>query len=426
MRKKSISESLLPRRVAEIGQIKIGGQGPRKKDQKGKPPPVKYDHFVVVTREREDGVGNFIKNEKIHAEVGEKPRELQIWLPQPTPEGNFYSQMQVWEGDDCHRECDGEEFIDYGTGETGSCPRDGNGNGCQCSPFGRLKVILHAAPSFGGEFVFRTHAWKSIRNIQSALEFLYRTFDSLEGLPLNLILYPSADEVEGKKYTNWIVGLVMAIPFTEAAQLAANHHRARRIAQAGARGLIGGGEEPETSAADGVELGGPGSEYFVTEGPEPEEESQEADPDQAPGEDLEKLRAEYHAVLRETIQDDRAKTDIRHAFHQVHPELPDSEKNFTAGHYARALMEVRRWGMEILDKAVVTLAERDPASFEELETLKSVLEASNVEANELGRVRWVINTGVRTWVLRETERLKLNAIQEEITGQSSENGELPF
>ena len=106
---------------------------------------------------------------------------------------------------------------------------------------------------------------------------------------------------------------------------------------------------------------------------------------------------------------------MRHAYHQVHPDLPESETEFTAADYARVIMELKRFGTEILDKAIVTLAERDPATDEELEQLKAAIDASGIDAAEAERVWWVITTGVRTWVNRETQRLRLNEAQAEET-----------
>jgi len=405
--KKSISEKILGRQVAEIGQIKIGGQSVRKGKGKGKPPPVKYDHFVVVTRERADGTGNLIRDEHLHSEevLGAEPKELDVRLMYPTLEENFLSRMNTYDGENLVRVCDGEERQDRDTGEEGKCLR--GHPGCECKPYGRLKVILEAAPTFGGLYGYRTSSWETVRNIQSALEFFFDAFGTLRGIPLKMVMYPATDQVEGKTFKNWKVGLVLRSTFESASKMALEYHRADQITRRELKALASGSEKSFDvhDQEDEAELG---AEFYP---PEPEDESQEEEPDQAPGEDVGKLRAEYHAVLRELIQDDRAKTDTRRAFHQVHPELPDSEKEFTAGHYARAIMEVRRWGTEILDKAVATMAEKDPATDTDIEELKAAIDASGLDAEQAGLMWWVIATGVRTWVLRETQRLKLNAAQ---------------
>lgn len=405
--KKSISETILPRRVMEIGQVKIGGQSTGTKKGGGKPPPVKYDHFKVMTRER-DGEGRLIPDTEVHALIGDEPRELNIRLMYPTPEENFLSRMNHYNGQILLRVCDGEEREDRDSGECGPCLR-AQGK-CECKPYGRLKVILEEASTFGGLYGFRTGSWETIRNLQSALDFFFEAFGTLRGLRLKMTLYKATDEVEGKKYTNWKVGLVLREKFEDAAKMALEYHRVDQLTRRELKALASGSEESfdRHDTEDETEIG---AEFFG--GHEPEDESQEEEQDHASEVDIDKLRKMYHSHLTELVPVARAREDYRHAYHQAHPELPASEKEFTPAHYARVLMELQRHGMKILNQAVEHVAKKDPASEEELDQLKIAIDASGIGAQEAGDIWRVIDAGVRTWVLRDTQRLKLNAVQPE-------------
>ncbi len=404
--KQSISQSLLPRRVVEIGQIKIGGQSTGKKRGGGKPPPVKYDHFEVVTRER-DVEGRLIPEGAITEKLGAKPKELDIRLMYGTPEENFLSRMNQYDGQTLLRECDGEQREDRSTGECGECLR---ALGCECKPYGRLKVILEAADTFGGLYGFRTGSWETIRNIQSALEFFHEAFGTLRGLRLKMALYKATDEVDGKRFTNWKVGLVLRESFEDAAKMALEYHKVDQLTRGQLRALASGSEE-SFEAHDQEDEEEIADEFYPPEEPRPEDESQEDEPDQAPDEELPKLRAQYHAKLSELIPGARAREDSRHAFHHVHRDLPASETDWKAGHYTQALIDINRFGKEVLEKAVARFAELEPAAEEEIEELKSAIDASGISAEEAEKIWWVINSGVRPWVSREIQRLKLNGVE---------------
>lgn len=231
----TISPSLLDRRPAEVYRLKIGELGERRQsDGRTWRIPRKLDHFRVTRREREGGdrLGNFVKAEEIHEEVGEEPTELRVRLMYDTPGDNFFSQMQEYDGRELAVRCDGETREDVRTGETGPCRRGENGEGCDCKPYGRLPVVLEAAPTFGSVAVFRTTSWESVRNIQSSLELVYEQLQmiaeladvpeeqvSLAGLPFLLRLYPATDRFEQggetRTSTSWKVSLELAVPFME-------------------------------------------------------------------------------------------------------------------------------------------------------------------------------------------------------------------
>src|SRR5688500_1113621 len=94
-----ISPKLLQPRLAELGKIKIGGKGAerQKQDNSGTYQlPVKYDHFVVTTRNRGKD-GNFIPDAGVHERVGKAPLELDVWLMFPEPEQNFQYFLSAYD-----------------------------------------------------------------------------------------------------------------------------------------------------------------------------------------------------------------------------------------------------------------------------------------------------------------------------------------
>jgi|GEM_PF-4241899 len=235
--RKTISRRVLEAKPQELFKIKIGGRGKARKTAGGGESyiPEKYDHFVVTKTDRNrDKKGNFSLASEIHAEIGDKPTELDITLAGPDVEDNFRSELCRYEGQTKVWTCDGESARDLRTGTEVPCQRSANG-GCQCKPYARFNCILEASPTLSGQAVFRTTGWTSTNNLQTTLEFFHRMFGTLQGLPLRLVLYPSADTYEqgGKTHqtTSHKVGLVLRAGLKEAIQAADEsltmlaHHR---------------------------------------------------------------------------------------------------------------------------------------------------------------------------------------------------------
>ena len=144
-----ISPALIGQRPLELGKIKIGGKGEKKRTSGGKDMrlPTRFDHFKVTTRIRGDDE-NFERDEAVHEKTGDEPRELLIRLPFNTSEECFHSRMVKYEGRKRVRECDGETMVNRQTGAEGPCSRMTTGK-CDCKPSGRFPVILEAADQFG-------------------------------------------------------------------------------------------------------------------------------------------------------------------------------------------------------------------------------------------------------------------------------------
>lgn len=270
----TISRDLLPPRLAVLGHIKIGGKKPQAvTSQKGNEfqPPVKYDHFKVTTRTRGSD-GNFELDTAVHEVVGEKPTELDVRLPFDTRGENFYAKMVHYKGRTRELECDGETQTKVQTQESGACPRT-LGRSCPCKPYGRLAVILEAAPTFGGLYVYRTTSWESVNSLQTALKMFEEQFGSLRGLPLKLRLYPAEvryqQNGQERTATAYKVALVLRASYDEARTAAVEYHRRNQIAKKEILQLAAGvaGELADLDAQDEGHIG---DEYFPPTNGSPE------------------------------------------------------------------------------------------------------------------------------------------------------------
>lgn len=267
-----ISRKMLRARPQELGKIKIGGLGDVRTAQSGRKYrlPVKFEHFVVTTRDRTaspaDGVdGDFIRDEKIHDKIGNEPTELPGVLMFPTPEENLHAEMVQYKGQTKVVSCNGEERTNLQNGGCQACPRleDPDAN-CGCKPYARFHIQLWDAP-IGGYHVFRTTSWESTNNLQSALEDFYEMFGSLYHLPVKLILYPAEVKYEEGNKTKtsqaYMVGLVLAKSMEEAAREMVS---AKRLAQATQREMrmLSGQVMEEQAERDAEESAAIASEFF--------------------------------------------------------------------------------------------------------------------------------------------------------------------
>lgn len=188
----AIKNGLNPR-FAEVGKIKIGGKGELKKSGNGKEfqIPVRYDHFVVTTTERETS-GNYKIDADIMKLIGNEPKEISIRLLFDDIDLNFYTSFQYYAGAKCLCKGDGEKADRTG--------QDGVTKQIKCDPekceflqsdkckvSGILSCSLPVNPEIGSVYRFRTHSWNSVSNILAALNyFSENTNGILQGLPLKL------------------------------------------------------------------------------------------------------------------------------------------------------------------------------------------------------------------------------------------------
>lgn len=236
-----ISFDFMAPRKLELGQIKIGGKGAKKTSAGGNDfaQPVKYDHFIVTTMERDKATDNYIKDARIHAIVGERPVELDGFLMDPEVEDNFHSEMARWEGRTKKvSQCDGKVRVDLKTGVTEPCqcanmPREQKR---PCKPYMRLHIQLLASGTSLGYHVFRSTSYRSTAQIQSALVDIKKRFGTLYGAPVRLHCFYTQDryfdgtkERTGKSLK---VGLSLRLPTLEAFAVMREHREALEAAKA--------------------------------------------------------------------------------------------------------------------------------------------------------------------------------------------------
>ena len=215
--------------LAEIGAIKIGGPGEEKISKaSGKTfrIPVKYDHFVIRTKQKNEN-GDYIVDpimKKWGYEDGEKytffgsipegPTELDIYLLYNDPAANFMTSYRQYKGGKCMCTGNGISAVKAdGTKiqcNTETCPIF---KSKQCKPNGILSVILKDAPTLGGVYKFRTTSFNSIRQILSSMHFIKSaTGGFLANLPLKMTLTPkTVNPIDSPTaQTIYIVNLVFA------------------------------------------------------------------------------------------------------------------------------------------------------------------------------------------------------------------------
>jgi len=210
-----IKHGITPR-FAEVGKIKIGGKGRATTSSNGKEfnPPVRFDHFVITTTER-DQDGNFIADaammKLLAAHTGsDKPKEIPIRLPFDSIDLNFFTSYQMYTGNKCVCRGDGETATQYtDKGERAvKCHPDT----CEylkagkCKVSGILSCHIPLSMEVGGLYRFRTHSWNSVSNILASLNYISeQTRGILQGLPLKLKFLKKATADHGNVPTVTIV-----------------------------------------------------------------------------------------------------------------------------------------------------------------------------------------------------------------------------
>lgn len=212
-----IHQNVLQPRLAEVGRIKIGGLSENKLTSTSGgewAPPVKFDHFVITSMER-DASGNFMKDAEIHTRVGDRPTELDIVLLYNEIDLNFRTELALYNGKDC---------LCRGNGESASrrekqngaavwmdcaCPCDHLKPGGKCKPHGVLTCLLRDADVAGGVWRFSTTSWNTIRNITGSLKFISLcTGGKIAGLPLKMrYMKKNTTTPDGKTIKIGTVGL---------------------------------------------------------------------------------------------------------------------------------------------------------------------------------------------------------------------------
>ena len=224
-----IKRGLKPR-LAEVGKIKIGGKGEVRKKSGGNGTyqlPVRYDHFVVTTTEKNQKTGNFFPDEQLMKALGDQPKEIPIVFLFDDVDMNFNTSFAMYQGAKCVCRGDGEEaermfltpgksdpfeLIDDGPKtvkkderrriacDPEKCPmmKPDSKGATKCKPSGVLSCLIPASMNIGGVYRFRTHSWNTISNILASLDLIKTiTGGVLVGLPMKLQFLKKSTEDHG-------------------------------------------------------------------------------------------------------------------------------------------------------------------------------------------------------------------------------------
>lgn len=217
-------KNLMPGLV-ERGKIKIGNKGQVRRSSQGKEfqAPQKLDHFLVTTMVRGDD-NNFLRDEAIHKQLGDKPTTIPVRLLYDDIDLNFQTRYACYNGRTLWCSGDGEvaRRVRPGSGQNGkpleydqvscTCERQSptfQGKG-KCKITGNLSVMIDGVGVVGGVWKFRTTSYNSVVGILSSLALIKRiTGGPLAGIPLNMVLTPKAvsDPVTGAQQTVYVVSL---------------------------------------------------------------------------------------------------------------------------------------------------------------------------------------------------------------------------
>lgn len=210
--------------LVERGKIKIGNKGQMRKSSQGNEfqAPQKIDHFLITTMERGPD-NNFLRDEKLHALLGDRPREIPVVLIYDDIDLNFQTRYSAYNGRTLWCSGDGETARRmYKPSENGQ-PAEFREGSCPCirqSPTytgrdkckinGTLSVMIQGAEAIGGVWKLRTTSYNSVVGILSSLALIKRiTGGPLAGIPLMMTLTPKAvaDPISGRQQTVYVVGI---------------------------------------------------------------------------------------------------------------------------------------------------------------------------------------------------------------------------
>jgi hypothetical protein len=207
--------------LPEIGKIKIGRLGDKRKAQSGREYqlPVKLDYFLVTTLERGDD-GNFKRNDPVHQSIGDRPTVLGVRLIYNDPDLNFMTRYACYDGRKLFCSGDGEMAQrlkgDKGKRKECECPCERLEKGFEgrgvCKPSGILSCILDSDQTVGGVHKLRTTGWNTVVNITSGLKLIDRISGGhSSGVPLKLIHQMKSIVLDdGKQTTAPVVGILFS------------------------------------------------------------------------------------------------------------------------------------------------------------------------------------------------------------------------
>jgi hypothetical protein len=209
--------------LTEIGKIKIGRKGEERTSQSGSKwrVPVKLDHFVVTTLER-DKDDNFKVDDNIMKQLGDKPHRIPIRLLFDSIEANFQSRYSCYKGKTLWCSGDGRgafrlrDVVKLGepTKQEIICPcgrEQPTYKGPEkCKMNGCLSCMIDGADTIGGIWKYRTTGYNSTVGIMSSLSLIRALSGGLlAGLDLDMTVQPKVGtDPDGKSVTIQVVGVV--------------------------------------------------------------------------------------------------------------------------------------------------------------------------------------------------------------------------
>jgi len=218
-------KNLMPGLV-ERGKIKIGNKGAMRTSQQGNSfqAPQKLDHFLITSMAK-GADNNFLRDDKIHEVLGDKPTEIPVVLLYDDIELNFQTRYACYNGKNLYCSGDGEtaRYIHtpankqtnqpavYAERECTCYRQDPTYQGKdKCKINGNLSVMIAGVDVVGGVWKFRTTSFNSVVGLLSSLALIKRiTGGPLAGIPLTLTVQPKtvSDPIQGSTQVVYVVGL---------------------------------------------------------------------------------------------------------------------------------------------------------------------------------------------------------------------------
>lgn len=218
------------RRFSRLGKIRLGEKKKTNtRDGREVEYPSKIDYFKL------DPYDPAMKP-RLTELFGEKPRRINVALPDDDVERVFPQYYECWSASALHCK---------GTGETAK-RNDGKGNLCDCDCPGpetckfaldhgttykgvrktgckrvaRLQVVFPELDSFG-VFQLDTGSANSIININSALDFVHNIAGRIAWIPLDMIVkaQKSTNPEDGKQITIYVVDILLPVGLRDIATL---------------------------------------------------------------------------------------------------------------------------------------------------------------------------------------------------------------
>lgn len=222
--------------LCELGKIKIGGKGEKRKAKDGSDwyLPTKFDHFVITTMSR-DGDSRFVNDDELmtslakdYADKDGKLRRLPVRFLSDDIDDIIQTSFVWYSGKKVAARSDGRTvvwFKDYTKGnvwhkEPVEEPWDDkflklqvNGNACFKVHTILNCVIAAKEARWGGVYKFRTTSLISLRQLQSSiLHLMQLTGGIIVGMPLQLVLRPMQVSPNGQISTIYVVHVELRGP----------------------------------------------------------------------------------------------------------------------------------------------------------------------------------------------------------------------